>query len=104
MESYEKCGQRRNYCSRCTLDTIHRLFFGTRLIINKIIKVQWMDFKFENVIVSLHSLKTMGFGHFGGSIILRNGELLEHSPMRKIAYSPIEIRFCRFHLNGVFDI
>ena len=101
MESYEKCGQRWSYCLLCTLDTIHRLFFVTRLIINK---VQWVNFKFENVIVSLHSLKTMGLGHFGGSIILRNGELLEHSPMRKIAYSPIEIRFCRFHLNGVFDI
>ena len=46
----------------CTLDTIHRLFFVTRLIINKIIKVQWVDFKLENVLVSLHSLKTMGLG------------------------------------------
>jgi hypothetical protein len=25
----------------CTLDTIHRLFFVTRVIINKINKVQW---------------------------------------------------------------
>jgi hypothetical protein len=25
-----------SYCSLCTLDTIHRLFFVTRLIINKI--------------------------------------------------------------------
>jgi hypothetical protein len=46
----------------CTLDTIHRLIFVTRLIINKINKVQWVDFKLENVIVSLHSLKTMGLG------------------------------------------
>jgi alkyl hydroperoxide reductase subunit AhpC len=46
----------------CTLDTIHRLFFVTRLIINKINKVQWVDFKLENVLVSLHSLKTMGLG------------------------------------------
>ena len=61
-----------------------QIVFVTRLIINK---VQWVNFKFENVIVSLHSLKTMGLGHFGGSIILRNGELLRHSPMRKIAYS-----------------
>jgi hypothetical protein len=45
-----------------TLDTIHRLFFVTRLIINKIIKVQWVDFKLENVLVSLHSLKTMSLG------------------------------------------
>ena len=37
-------------------------FFVTRLIINKINKVQWVDFKLENVLVSLHSLKTMGLG------------------------------------------
>jgi hypothetical protein len=43
----------------CTLDTIHRLFFVTRVIINKINKVQWVDFKLENVLVSLHSLKTI---------------------------------------------
>ena len=80
-----------SYCSLCTfkvqqgannlilstLDTIHRLFFVTRLIINKINQVQWVDFKLENVLVSLHSLKTMGLG----SINLRNGELLGHSPM-----------------------
>jgi prepilin-type processing-associated H-X9-DG protein len=48
-----------SYCSLCTLDTIHRLVFVTRLIINKINKVQWVDFKLENVLVSLHSLKTM---------------------------------------------
>jgi hypothetical protein len=29
-----------SYCPLCTLDTIHRLFFVTRLIINKINKVQ----------------------------------------------------------------
>jgi hypothetical protein len=68
----------------CTIDTIHRLFFVTRLIINKINKVQWVDFKLENVLVSLHSLKTMGFGPFGASapLFLRNGELLGHSPIR----------------------
>jgi hypothetical protein len=38
-------------------------FFVTRLIINKINKVQWVDFKLENVLVSLHSLKTMGLGY-----------------------------------------
>ena len=32
------------------------------LIINQINKVQWVDFKLENVLVSLHSLKTMGLG------------------------------------------
>jgi hypothetical protein len=51
-----------SYCSLCTLDTVYRLFFVTRLITNKINKVQWVDFKLENVIVSLHSLKTMGLG------------------------------------------
>ena len=59
-----------SYCSLCTLDTIHRLCFVTRLIINKINKLQWVDFKLENVLVSLHSLKTMGLG-----------ELLGHSPI-----------------------
>ena len=53
MESYEQCGQGRNYCSLCTLDTIHRIFFVTGLIINKIDKVRWVDFKLENVLVSL---------------------------------------------------
>jgi hypothetical protein len=64
MESYcslctFKVPQGANNLILCTLDTIHRLFFVTRLIINK---VQWMDFKLENVLVSLHSLKTMGLG------------------------------------------
>ena len=42
-----------------------------------------MDFKLENVLVSLHSLKTMGLGAFGVSVplFLRNGELLGHSPI-----------------------
>jgi len=41
-------------------------------------------FKLENVLVSLHSLKTMGIGPFGTSapLFLRNGELLGHSPIR----------------------
>ena len=86
MESYEQCGQGRSYCSLCTLDTIHRLFFVTRLIMNKINKVQWVDFKLENVLVSLHSLKTMGLSPFGASapLFLWNGELLGHSPIRNI--------------------
>jgi hypothetical protein len=56
-------------------------FFVTRLIINKINKVQWVDFKLENVLVSLHSLKTMGLGPFGASapLFLMNRELLGHS-------------------------
>ena len=72
-----------SYCSLCTLDSIHRLLFVTRLIINKINKLQWVDFKLENVLVSIHSLKTMGLGHFGASVplSLRNGELLGHSPI-----------------------
>ena len=72
-----------SYCSLCTLDSIHRFLFATRLIINKIDKVQWVDFKMENVLVSLHSVKTMGLGPFGASapLFLRNGELLGHSPM-----------------------
>ena len=64
-----------SYCSLCTLDTIHKLFLVTRLIINKINKVQWVDFKLENVLVSLHFLKTMA------PLFLRNGEFLGHSPM-----------------------
>jgi hypothetical protein len=39
-----------------------QIFFVTRLIINQINKVQWVDFKLENVLVSLHSLNTMGLG------------------------------------------
>ena len=64
-----------SYCSFCALDIIHILFFVTRLIINKINKVQWVDFKLENVLVSLHSLK---------KLFLRNGEMLGHSPIRNI--------------------
>ena len=41
---------------------IYLNIFATRLIINKIIKVQWVDFMLENVLVSLHSLKPMGLG------------------------------------------
>jgi hypothetical protein len=64
----------------------YRLFFVTRLIINKINKVQWVDFKLENVLVSLHSLKTMELGPFGASapLFLMNGELLGHFPILKI--------------------
>ena len=86
MASYEQCGQGWSYCSLCTLDTVHRLFFVTRLIINKINKVQLVDFKSENVLVSFHSLKTMGLAPFGASapLLLRNGELPGHSPIHKI--------------------
>jgi hypothetical protein len=50
MESYcslctFKVPQGANNLILCTLDTIHRLFFVTRLIINKINKVQWTIIK-----------------------------------------------------------
>jgi hypothetical protein len=57
-----------SYCSLCTLGTIHRPFFVTILIIDKINKEQWVDFKLENVLISLHSLKTMGLGFTSGHI------------------------------------
>ena len=89
MESYYslctfKDPQGANNLILCTLDTIHRLCFVTRLIINQINKVQWVDFKLENVLVSLHSLKTMGLGPFGTSapLFLRNRVLLGHSPIQ----------------------
>ena len=89
MESYcslctFKVPQGANNLILCTLNTIHRLFFVKRIIINQINKVQWVDFKLENVLVSLHSLKTMGLSPFGTSapLLLRNGELLGHSPIR----------------------
>jgi hypothetical protein len=90
MESYEQCVIvtmcKQNYCSLCTLVTMHRLLFVTRLIINQINKVQWVDFKLKNVLVSLLSLKTMGLGPFGASapLFLWNGELLGHFPILKI--------------------
>jgi hypothetical protein len=57
-----------SYCSLCTLDTIPRLFFVTRLMINKINKVQWVDF-------------------------IRNGELLGHSPIHHSL--PDDVSGCR---------
>ena len=91
MESYcslciFKVPQGANNLILCTLDTIHRLFFVSRLIINQINKVQWVDFKLENVLVSLHSLETMGLSPFGasGPLFLRNGELLGHSPIQSL--------------------
>ena len=90
MESYcflctFKVPQGTNNLILCTLDTIHRLFLVTTSIINKINKVQWVNFKLENVLVSLHSLKTMGLGPLGASapLVLRNGELLGYSPIHK---------------------
>jgi hypothetical protein len=84
-----KVPQGENNLILCTLDTIYRLFFVTRLIINKISKVQWVDFKLENVLVSFHSLKIMGLGTFGASapLFIRNGELLGHSPIHNVSSS-----------------
>jgi hypothetical protein len=47
-----------------------------------------VDFKLENVLVSLHSLKTMSLSPFGASapLFLRNGELLGHSPIHKVSF------------------
>ena len=79
-------------------------FFVKRLIINKINKVQWVDFKLENVRVSLHSLKTMGLGAFGASapLFLRNEELLGHSPIRniqfEIEYIYLNIQSFQYHV------
>ena len=85
--------QGRSYCSLCTLDTIHRLFFVTRLIINKMNKVQLVDFKLENVLVSLHSLTTMGLAPFGASapLFLRNGVTWTFSYTEQIVPG---IQFC----------
>jgi hypothetical protein len=74
MESYcslctFKVPQGANNLILCTLDTIHIIVFVTRLIINKINKVQWVDFKLENV-----------------PLFLRNGELLGHSPIHNSQY------------------
>jgi hypothetical protein len=79
-------------------------FFVTRLIINKINKVQWVDFNLENVLVSLHSLKTMGLGPFGASapLCLRNGELLGHSPMHNPKYWHVIHNFDQLCLDWKF--
>ena len=86
----------KSYFSLCTLDTIHKLFFVTILIINQINMVQWVDFKLENVLVSLHTLKTMGLGPFGASapLFLRNGELLRHSPIHNPYTCTLNIFYC----------
>ena len=49
-------------------------------------------FKLENVLVSLHSLKTMGVGPFGAStpLFLRNGELLGYSPIRNMSHGTMK--------------
>ena len=77
--------------------------------INKINKVQWVDFKLENVLLSFHSLKTMGLGAFA-PLFLRNGELLGYSPIRMFCrslFGPFQVYFffwplcCLFFFNRV---
>ena len=68
---------------------IQAFFFVTRLIINKINKVQWVDFKLENVLVSLHSLKQWA----SAPLFLRNGELLGHSPIRNLQVNMAQLNF-----------
>jgi hypothetical protein len=49
-----------------------------------------VDFKLENVLVSLHSLKAMGLGPFGSSapLFLRNGEFNNSAPVHIVHNSP----------------
>ena len=89
MESYcslcsFKVPQGANNLILCTLDIMHRLVFVTRLIINKINKVQWVHFKLENVLVSLHSLKNNGPRPLRGlgSIIFKEWRVTGHSPIQ----------------------
>ena len=94
MESYcsactFKVPQGANNLILCTLDTIHRLFFVTRLIINTINKVQWVDFKLENVLVSLHSLKTMGLG----SIIFKEWRVTWTFSYTEYAYNKYSVNW-----------
>jgi hypothetical protein len=56
-----------------------------------------VDFKLENVLVSLHSVKPMGLG----PLFLRNGELLGHSPIRNVHNR--EVTLCRCTWVHVFN-
>jgi hypothetical protein len=67
-----------SYCSLCTLDIYTHTFFVTRLIINQINKVQWVDFKLENVLKNKGAETPKGLRPID---YLRNGELLGHSPI-----------------------
>jgi hypothetical protein len=66
-----------------------------------------VDFKLENVLVSLHSLKTMGFGAFGASapLFLRNGELLEHSPILNCRFNAVIFKITALsnHKPGILN-
>ena len=65
-------------------------FFVTRLIINKINKAQWVDFKLENVLVSLHSLKTMGLG----SIIIKEWRVTWTFSYTEMSSNTLGIHHC----------
>ena len=84
MESYEQCVIvtmcKQSYCSLSTLDTIHRLFVATRLIINQINKVQWVDLSWR--MSSYLSIPKTQWA--SASLFLRNGELLGHSPIHNM--------------------
>ena len=66
----------------------------------------------ENVLVSLHSLKTMVLGPFGASapLFLRNGELLGHSPILidpmdcKLFISMIDMQLTRTLMFDLFKV
>ena len=65
-----------------------------------------MDFKLENVLVSLHSLKPMGLGSFGASapLCLRNGELLGHSPIRNVCKQSVNSLKSFIKTNKLIDV
>jgi hypothetical protein len=60
-----------------------------------------VDFKLENVLVSLHSLKAMGLGTFGASapLFLRNGELLGHSPIHTARELALNLCYYQVSIN-----
>jgi hypothetical protein len=71
------------------------MFFAASLIINQINKVQWVDFKLENVLVSLHSLKTMGLG----SIIFKEWRVTRTFPYTYFAINHQMFNACIFFYN-----
>jgi hypothetical protein len=57
-----------------------------------------VDFKLENVLVSLHCFKTMG----SAPLFLRNGELLRHSSIRNNVHAPQLSKQNFYIVNTVF--
>jgi hypothetical protein len=74
-----------SYWSLCSLDTIHRLFFVTRLIINQINKYNgWiLSWRMSSV-----------------PLFLRNGELLGHSPDLTIMFLKIVVLYEIYSLKS----